>query len=68
MHDSPYNPEIRGLYGAALLMFTVTVVIGILNGTGLVDFGHDAILTHPGVGFGRWMERAVSDGTGCATG
>lgn len=46
MRNSPYAPSIRAVYQAALLIFTVTVVIGILNGTDLVDFGRDAILTH----------------------
>ncbi|HEX6140713.1 MAG TPA: hypothetical protein VF013_09705 [Candidatus Limnocylindria bacterium] len=46
MRTSPYLASIRLTYRAALLVFVVTVVIGILNGIDLVDFGRDAILTH----------------------
>ena len=46
MRSSPYASSIRTTYQAALLVFVVTVVIGILNGTDLVDFGRDVILTH----------------------
>lgn len=46
MRSSPYAASIRAVYQAALLIFTVTVVIGILNGIDLVEFGRDVILTH----------------------
>ncbi len=46
MYSSPYASSIRTVYRAALLIFVVTVVIGILNGTDLVDFSRDVILTH----------------------
>lgn len=59
MRHSPYGPEIRALYGAALAIFTVTVVIGILNGTDLVDFGHNAILTHVHAGTLGWLTLGV---------
>lgn len=46
MRSSPYVSSISTVYRAALLIFVVTVVIGILNGTDLVDFSRDVILTH----------------------
>jgi hypothetical protein len=46
MNASPYAPTIRALYQTALVVFAVTVVIGILNGLDLVDFSRDALLTH----------------------
>jgi hypothetical protein len=59
MRSSPYAAEIRSVYAAALLIFVVTVVIGILNGIDLVDFSHDAILTHVHAGTLGWLTLGV---------
>jgi hypothetical protein len=59
MRRSPYAAEIATVYSAALLVFTVTVVIGILNGTNLVDFSRDAILTHVHAGTLGWLTLGV---------
>ena len=59
MRSSPYAAEIRTIYTAALLIFVVTVVIGILNGTNLVDFSRDAILTHVHAGTLGWLTLSV---------
>jgi hypothetical protein len=59
MRSSPYAAEIRTIYTAALLIFVVTVVIGILNGTNLVDFSRDAILTHVHAGTLGWLTLGV---------
>jgi hypothetical protein len=59
MRSSPYAAEIRMIYTAALLIFVVTVVIGILNGTNLVDFSRDAILTHVHAGTLGWLTLSV---------
>lgn len=59
MRRSPYAAEIRTIYQAALLIFVVTVVIGILNGTDLVDFSRDAILTHVHAGTLGWLTLGV---------
>jgi len=59
MRHSPYAAEIRTIYQAALLIFTITVVIGILNGLDLVDFGTNAILTHVHAGTLGWLTLGV---------
>ncbi|TAJ19678.1 MAG: hypothetical protein EPO65_05890 [Dehalococcoidia bacterium] len=56
---SPHAAQIRLLLSAALALFTFTVVIGILNGTDLVDFNHKALLTHVHVGTLGWITMSV---------
>lgn len=56
---SPHATQIRLLLSAALALFTFTVVIGILNGTDLVDFEHKALLTHVHVGTLGWITMSV---------
>ncbi|TAK73341.1 MAG: hypothetical protein EPO16_12795 [Dehalococcoidia bacterium] len=56
---SPHAAQIRILLSAALALFTFTVVIGILNGTDLVEFGHKALLTHVHVGTLGWITMSV---------
>ena len=59
MQASPYAPAIRALYQTALVVFVVTVVIGILNGLDLVDFSRDQILTHVHAGTLGWITLSV---------
>lgn len=59
MHASPYAAPIRALYLTALLVFVVTVVIGILNGLDLVTFNHDQLLTHVHAGTLGWITLSV---------
>lgn len=59
MHASPYAAPIRALYQAALLIFVVTVVIGILNGLDVVDFTRDQLLTHVHAGTLGWITLGV---------
>src|SRR5688572_6059342 len=47
--------EIRLLLQAALLLFVITVVIGILNGADVVDFSHAKLLTHVHAGTLGWI-------------
>lgn len=56
---SPYTAQIRLLLGAALALFTFTVVVGILNGTDVVDFDRKALLTHVHVGTLAWITMSV---------
>lgn len=56
---SPHTAQIRLLLSTALALFTFTVVIGILNGTDLVDFEHKALLTHVHVGTLGWITMGV---------
>ena len=55
----PYRSQIRLLLGTALVMFVFTVVIGILNGTDLVDFDRKVLLTHVHVGTLAWITLSV---------
>ena len=55
----PHSRQIRLLLQAALLIFAWTVVIGILNGTDLVDFSHNTLLTHVHTGTLGWITTSV---------
>lgn len=55
----PYRHQIRLLLGTALAMFVITVVIGILNGTDLVDFDRKVLLTHVHIGTLAWITLSV---------
>lgn len=60
---SPFAAEIRFIYIAALLLFTYTVVIGILNGLDLVEFERRALLAHLHIGTLGWITMAVFAGS-----
>lgn len=60
--DIPYEPEIRFILRAALLLFVYTVVIGIVNGLDLVDFSRKPLLAHLHVGTLGWITMAVFAG------
>lgn len=55
----PYRREIGFLLQAAMLIFAYTVVIGILNGTDLVDFDHKTLLSHVHTGTLGWITTSV---------
>jgi hypothetical protein len=61
--DHPYASQIRLLLQAAMVIFVYTVVIGILNGTDLVEFGHQTILTHVHTGTLGWITMSVLAGS-----
>ncbi len=52
-------PEIRGLILSAMVIFTYTIVIGILNGADLVDFDQRRILGHVHGGTLGWLTLSV---------
>jgi len=54
-----YRREIMLLLSAALTIFVVTVLIGILNGTDLVDFDQKTLLTHVHAGTLGWITMSV---------
>ncbi len=56
---SPHIAQVRLLLSTALALFTFTVVIGILNGIDLVEFSHNALLTHVHVGTLGWITMGV---------
>ncbi|HSJ36009.1 MAG TPA: hypothetical protein VLB85_13235 [Acidimicrobiia bacterium] len=53
------NPGARNLFRAALLIFVVTIVIGILNGMDLWSPSHEMLLTHVHAGTLGWITLAV---------
>jgi len=53
-------PVARRVFITALLLFVVTIVIGILNGTDLYFPGRDALLTHVHSGTLGWITLSVS--------
>lgn len=57
--DHPYAGGIRALIRTALVIFVVTVAIGILNGTDLVDFDHQALMGHVHSGTLGWISLSV---------
>lgn len=57
--QSGYEPEVRWMFGWALLLFVWTVGIGILNGLDLVEFERKVLLTHLHVGTLAWLSMAV---------
>jgi len=57
MHVAP--PGVRNLFRAALLLFVITVVIGILNGTDLWDPPRNTLLAHVHAGTLGWITLAV---------
>jgi hypothetical protein len=65
LETHPYRREVLLLFAAALLLFIFTVVVGILNGTDLVDLdradvGHlRVLLTHVHVGTLGWITTSV---------
>jgi hypothetical protein len=56
---APWARDARALYLVAMAVFLVTIVIGILNGADLVDFGRDAILTHVHSGTVGWLTLTI---------
>ena len=53
----PFEAEIRFILAAAMLLFVYTVVVGILNGLDLVEFGRRPLLAHLHVGLVEQHER-----------
>lgn len=55
-------PGVRNLFRAALLIFVITVVIGILNGTDVWDPPRNTLLTHVHAGTLGWITLGVFGG------
>lgn len=51
--------DARDLYLAAMAVFVVNIVIGILNGADVVKFSRDQILTHVHAGTVGWLTLAI---------
>lgn len=52
-------PTVRTLFRGALLIFVVTIVIGILNGLDIWEPSHNVLLTHVHAGTLGWITLAV---------
>ena len=57
---SPFWPAARVTFAAALALFIVTIVVGILNGLDLYNPDHDTLLTHVHAGTLGWITLAVT--------
>ena len=53
---------VRNLFRAALILFVITIVIGILNGTDLWDPPRDTLLTHVHAGTLGWITLGIFGG------
>lgn len=53
-------PAARITFTAALVLFVVTIVVGILNGLDLYEPDHDTLITHVHAGTLGWITLAVS--------
>ncbi|HEV3097555.1 MAG TPA: hypothetical protein VG104_10445 [Candidatus Dormibacteraeota bacterium] len=59
LSQAPYSSQIRWLFQAALLVFTVTVAIGILNGFHFITLPRQVLLTHVHAGTLGWITLGV---------
>jgi len=55
-------PGVRNLFRAALVIFVITVVIGILNGTDVWEPPRDTLLTHVHAGTLGWITLSIFGG------
>jgi len=60
--DRTVSRVVAPLLFAAMAIFVVTVVMGILNGTDLVDLPHGALLAHVHSGTLGWISLSVFAG------
>lgn len=56
---NPLRREIKLLFQAGLVIFTVTVVVGMLNGLDIVEFDRRALVTHVHAGTLGWITLGV---------
>lgn len=59
----PFDAEVRFTLQTAMVLFIYTVVVGILNGTDLVEFDRKPLLAHVHVGTLGWLTMAVFAGS-----
>ena len=58
--QSQHWPAARRTFVAALLLFVITIVIGILNGLDVYSPDHDTLITHVHAGTVGWITMGVS--------
>lgn len=54
-----HAPEVRLLFAVAASIFTITVLIGMLNGQRVIQLSHDVLLTHVHAGTLGWITLGV---------
>ncbi|GHO42255.1 hypothetical protein [Ktedonospora formicarum] len=59
VQQSPWRGEIRLLLGSAMIIFLLTVGIGIFNGQRIVQLDHNTLLTHVHAGTLGWITLSV---------
>ena len=59
IQTNPFSGDIRLLFLAALIVFIITVAIGLFNGQHIVTLSQDVILTHVHSGTIGWITLGV---------
>lgn len=59
LEASPYKAEIKLLFTVAAIIFTVTALIGLINGQRIVQLSQDVLLTHVHSGTLGWITLGV---------
>jgi len=59
LRASPWRTDIRILLVAAMIVFLITVLIGLLNGQHIVQLSQDVLLTHVHAGTIGWITLSV---------
>src|SRR5437867_3852109 len=59
LQASPWNTDIRLLFQSAMIVFVITVAIGLLNGQHIVTLSQDVLLTHVHAGTLGWITLSV---------
>jgi hypothetical protein len=59
LQDHPWRTEIKLLFLCAMVIFVITVVIGLINGQHVMTLGSNVILTHVHAGTLGWITLSV---------
>jgi hypothetical protein len=59
LQDHPWRTEIKLLFLSAMVIFVITVVIGLINGQQVMTLGSNVILTHVHAGTLGWITLSV---------
>ncbi len=59
LQTSPWRTDIRTLLISAMIVFLITVAIGLLNGQRVVQLSSDVLLTHVHAGTIGWITLSV---------
>lgn len=59
LQDNPWRTDIKLLFLSAMIIFVITVVIGLINGQQVIALGSNVILTHVHAGTLGWITLSV---------